>query len=581
MKQLLIVALVIAVAMIVCVPVQVFAATDTLTVYAATDYLDNIVRGDTLSNGTQAHHVYKLVSTDTTYVLNSTITINGSVTFLGVPKTGTGKLPCIQPGVLADNSIPGVFFAFTGNGSTVNFKYLYLLGIAPNNKVNTGAGQGIQITADNVRLSVDHVVMEQLAQFCIGYAGQYCKFFITNSRFRNLTSLPSQYYVSELLRNENYNGSFKTDTISIKYNTMLAVGCYMTAATGGIVNYYEFSHNNLIHSFKNPFFLDRMVNAKFDNNIFYNAFAGGQSITEFNGWDSFTAKNGPAIITMGPLDSTTAALLIGHARATPADSVAAEAARKVEVKNNAYFWPAAMVNFWANSWNDTAHTDSVYTPTWMNAQSTAMFSNKTVWPGFVQSGNQNVDPGFGASIPNVLNPGTANANGNGLLAFFVAVRGGAGTTETYGYNLTQIPQPEPANWTPAWPLPEATDMMYTNVSLKTAATDGSVLGDPNWWGLTLAVAPQTGTPQTYALSQNYPNPFNPSTKIDFTIPASSQVELKVFNVLGQEVASLVNGTLTAGSHTVTFDASKLASGVYLYKISAGSFVSTRKMVLLK
>jgi hypothetical protein len=124
-------------------------------------------------------------------------------------------------------------------------------------------------------------------------------------------------------------------------------------------------------------------------------------------------------------------------------------------------------------------------------------------------------------------------------------------------------------------------MMYTNATLKTAATDGSVLGDPNWWGITLAVAPQTGTPQTYALSQNYPNPFNPSTKIDFTIPASSQVELKVFNVLGQEVASLVNGTLTAGSHTVTFDASRLASGVYLYKISAGSFVSTRKMVLLK
>jgi hypothetical protein len=569
-------------AVLILAPVKMFAASDTLTVYSTTDLLDNIVRKDTLANGTQAHHVYRLVSTDTTYILNSTITINGNVTFLGVPKAGTGKLPAIQPGVLSDNSIPGILFAFTGKGTTVQFKNLYLIGIATNNKVNTGAGQGIQVTADSLKLVVDHVVMEQLAQFCIGYSGNYCRFFITNSKFRNLTSLPSQYYVSEILRNQNYNGSFKTDSIVIKYNTMLAVGCYMTAATGGKVNYYEFSHNNLVHSFKNPFFLDRMVNAKFNNNIFYNAFAGGQTIPEFGGWDSFTANNGPAIITMGPLDSTTAALLLGHQRATPTDSVTAEGMRKVEVKNNAYFWPAAMTNFIANNWNDTAHTDSIYTTTWMNTQSTAMFTNKSVWPGFVQSGNQNLDPGFGASIPGVLNPGTANANGVGLLAWFVAVRGGTGTTETYGYNLTQIPQPEPANWTPTWPLPEATDMQYTNTPLKTGATDGSPVGDPNWFGISAGIAPAPGgTPQTFALSQNYPNPFNPSTKIDFTIPSNTLVQLKVYNVLGQEVATLVNETLTPGSHTVTFDASKYSSGVYMYKVTAGSFVSTRKMVLLK
>lgn len=581
MKQLLIAGLIVAMAVLVLTPAPVYAASDTLTVYATTDFLNNTVQGDTLGNGTRVHHVYRLVSTDTTYRLDATINANTNIAFIGVPKAGTGKLPCIQPDVLPDNSIPGVLFSFTGKHSTVTFKNLYLLGIATNNKTNTASGQGIQVTADSLRLVVDNCVFEQLAQFCIGYTGNWCSFFLTNSKFRNLASVPSQYYVSEVLRNQNYNGAFKTDTIEIKYNTMLAVPCYMTAATGGIVHYYNFQHNNVIHGFKNPFFLDRMVNAKFNNNIFYNAFAGGQNKAEWTGWDSFTGNTGPAIITMGPLDSTTAAYLLGHARATPADSIAAEAARKVEVKNNSYFWPAAMVNFWANNWNDTAHTDSVYTPTWMNAQSTAMFTNKTAWPGFVQSGNQNVDPGFGASIPNVLNPGTANANGNGLIGFFVAVRGGAGTTETYGYSLTQIPQPEPNNWTPAWPLPEANDMKYSNVSFKTAATDGSVLGDPNWWAITLGVKGQPAEPQTYTLSQNYPNPFNPATKIDFSIPAASLVQLKVFNVLGQEVATLVNQAMTPGSHTVTFDASKIASGIYMYKITAGSFVSTRKMVLLK
>ena len=197
MKQLLIITCIVAMAVLMIAPVKAVAAvSDTLTIYSTTDLLDNIIRKDTLANGTQAHHVYRLVSTDTTYILNSTITLNGNATFLGVPKTGTGKLPSIQPGVLQDNSIPGILFAFTGKGSTVQFKNLYLIGIAPNNKTNTAFGQGIQVTADSLKLVVDNCVMEQLAQYCIGYSGNWDKFFITNSKFRNLTSVPSQYYVS-------------------------------------------------------------------------------------------------------------------------------------------------------------------------------------------------------------------------------------------------------------------------------------------------------------------------------------------------------------------------------------------------
>jgi hypothetical protein len=580
MKQLLIAALVVAMAVFVLAPAQLFAASDTLTVYASTGLLDAAVRGDTLANGTRVHHVYRLASTDTTYIFDATITVNTNIAFIGVPKAGTGKLPCIQPDVLGDNSIPGLLFTLTGQHTTGTFKNLYLLGIAINNVVNYGGGQAIQVTADSVTIRADNVVFEQWSQFAIGYAGSWCKFFITNCKFRNMTTQPNQYYVGELLRNENYVAPFKTDTIAIRYCTMLCVSGYATAATGGLVKYYDFSHNNVIYTFKNPFFLDRVVNARFDNNIFYGVYAGGQNKTEYNGgWDSFTAGTVASIITMGPLDSTTAAVLLGHA-STGAGDPAAEALRKVEVKNNVYFWSSGLTAFW-KSWTDTAHVDSIYTPVWMNAQSVNMFTNKTSWPLFVQSGNQNVDPGFGASIPGVLNPGTANANGVGLLNWFTAVRRGTGTTETYGYNLTQIPQPEPLNYAPPWPLPEANDMKYSNVSLKTGATDGNVIGDPNWWGIALGVKGPSAAPQAYALLQNYPNPFNPATKIDFSIPSASQVQLKVYNVLGQEVATLVSETLTPGSHTVTFDASKYSSGVYMYKITAGSFVSTRKMVLLK
>lgn len=85
----------------------------------------------------------------------------------------------------------------------------------------------------------------------------------------------------------------------------------------------------------------------------------------------------------------------------------------------------------------------------------------------------------------------------------------------------------------------------------------------------------------YSLSQNYPNPFNPATTIKYQIPQAGIVQLKVFNAIGQEVATLVNEFRQAGSYSVQFDGSRLASGVYLYRLTSGSFTVTHKMVLLK
>jgi Secretion system C-terminal sorting domain len=89
------------------------------------------------------------------------------------------------------------------------------------------------------------------------------------------------------------------------------------------------------------------------------------------------------------------------------------------------------------------------------------------------------------------------------------------------------------------------------------------------------------TPASYELAQNYPNPFNPTTVINYSVPEKAEVTLKVFNLLGQEVATLVNGVQNIGSHQVSFNANNLTSGVYFYTIKAGSFTSTRKMMLIK
>lgn len=98
----------------------------------------------------------------------------------------------------------------------------------------------------------------------------------------------------------------------------------------------------------------------------------------------------------------------------------------------------------------------------------------------------------------------------------------------------------------------------------------------------------TGIPKTFSLAQNYPNPFNPSTNISYSLPSSANVSIKVYDILGKEVATLVNQKQNAGSYSITFSANNLGSGVYFYKITAapvggqaGTFTDIKKMILVK
>jgi hypothetical protein len=93
--------------------------------------------------------------------------------------------------------------------------------------------------------------------------------------------------------------------------------------------------------------------------------------------------------------------------------------------------------------------------------------------------------------------------------------------------------------------------------------------------------PRRTVPVEFLLEQNFPNPFNPATTIKFTLPVGGTVWLKVVSLDGQEVATLVEGNQSAGTHEVTFDASGLSSGVYLYRLQLGTFAQVKKLVVLK
>jgi hypothetical protein len=129
----------------------------------------------------------------------------------------------------------------------------------------------------------------------------------------------------------------------------------------------------------------------------------------------------------------------------------------------------------------------------------------------------------------------------------------------------------------------------TTAGSKTLYAAGVINGFQGTWNhaanLSVTVSPATSvageTPASFSLDQNYPNPFNPSTAIGYTLARPGRVALDVYDLSGNRVATLVDREQDAGSYRVTFDGSGLASGVYLYRLSAGDFTAVRKFVLLK
>jgi photosystem II stability/assembly factor-like uncharacterized protein len=125
-------------------------------------------------------------------------------------------------------------------------------------------------------------------------------------------------------------------------------------------------------------------------------------------------------------------------------------------------------------------------------------------------------------------------------------------------------------------------IFFTDTSNGWAVGDGGIILHTTNGGVSFVEEEQIGEiPTEFLLSQNYPNPFNPSTKIKYSVPQTSQVQIKVFDVLGNEIETLVNEEKSVGTYELTWNAASFPSGVYFYQLKAGDYISTKKMILLK
>jgi Secretion system C-terminal sorting domain len=383
-----------------------------------------------------------------------------------------------------------------------------------------------------------------------------------------------------------FDGFSNMDTILVENCTHIMAQGSMYKFRNYVYDRIIFNHNTFLNCAGSVFeSLGYESNMSITNNIFVNS--NVQPFMKYVAGD------------WGEVDADTLVTGLVNVRNFP-DATYPVVPRKILVEGNVIYWDSRF-----NDMNTTLDTKKVngYTA-WqsqmvtMNTRSQTMFDDNAKYPYLTEGVWYKELPTFTDSKD------LLTAQVDSLKAFCVS---------TVDINSTNVL----ADWRKVyigsdyyiysdWPIP--VDLSYTNADLLKGATGGFPVGDLNWFpdkkatwvaqrdaenaAITNALNSGTTTiatavhevgnlPGTFQLQQNYPNPFNPSTTISFSLSRAANTSLKVYDMLGREVATLVNGYTPSGSHDVQFKATNLASGFYFYKLTSGSFTEVKKMMLLK
>jgi hypothetical protein len=252
--------------------------------------------------------------------------------------------------------------------------------------------------------------------------------------------------------------------------------------------------------------------------------------------------------------------------------------------------------------NGSVPTDSAQITFWSQATGFVVAASKRNTPGVAVFENLPTLNTITLDMPSI------GLSGNTIVVAYQAMM--EGDTSTNRYNCNDIFMVTSSNGGATWSTPRnlsnsrGLDDRFVSVSpwnpegivnlvwQEDTEAGGNIIADPGATvQLTRQVFLHTSTtvgveegallPSSFSLDQNYPNPFNPSTTISYTLGQAGRVSLKVYDLLGRSVATIQDQVVASGSHRVSFDASVLPSGVYVYRLQTGTFTQSRKMILLR
>jgi hypothetical protein len=426
---------------------------------------------------------------------------------------------------------------------------------------------------DSVRITLQNNLFERTRWVFMNSGSRDIKWYLKNNYFVNMIGQPCR-------RNGGVIDVFAPqDTLWVENNTHINAQGMMYKLRANQFNRVIVNHNTFVNMSSYVFSdLGSQSAMSVTNNIFVNC---------------QVQPYGPINADVGEEDIDK--LPTGLVNVYPDTAVHVE--RKYLVDKNVIYWDPRLADI-----ADSASTLEInQTPNWvsqmitMNSRTQDMFDNDATYPYLTEGQWIEELPSF--------------TDSQDLLTDWV--------DELYTFSLATCDTNDKQGVLPDWRInnigpdfylysdfPIPVDLSYDNETLLTAGMGQFPVGDLNWFPETktewlaqrdaeyaaiqneldtgvLGIEGSSVQPVTFQLQQNYPNPFNPSTVITFTIPKSGNVTLKVYNSLGQEVATLINGVKTAQTYNITFDGSGLASGVYFYALKYDNNTISKKMILMK
>jgi len=573
----------ISILMVLVFPLVALGQTDTVNVqgYYETGLTEGTLNSavtDAINAGTLSTKVFKLKSNER-YVLSETITI---------PAGSSLTIVADDPGSDQATAPPQIVWSSSGSITTsynfdcfgdLKLKNVWVL-FANTSGNQTGTSIKFEETTDPAGQhgTFDGCLFDysQIGADGSGAIEITCTHFkgsFTNCYFRNMSDPHFRYYGRPVSFPFNTTG-WHTDSLTFVNCTFANFGYGLMQEGSEYSDYVSYNHctfiNGVMFALESTWWHYLTIN----NSVFLNMYMFGD-IGENSG---------------NPFGGTFAIDSVKNFGFTPPFT---DEQRHILFTNSSYYLEPWLTDYYQNNpYADTATTLQDPKPMPMLGPRTLMFLDTTingvkVWPYMNRRDlYDNTNPAL------LLPPTDQPAIKRFLLAKW---------TDNADTNWAFDPA---ASLSQTWPLPE--NLRVTNSTLKTAAMGGFPVGDLYHWapgsyagwkaqeatenaqiqgwlmnGITGVEEQNPGVPASFDLSQNYPNPFNPSTRIDYSIIQSGPVSLKVFDLLGREVATLFNGDQKVGRFTVEFDGSHLASGVYFYKLQAGSNSITKKLVLMK
>ncbi len=552
--------------------------------------LNEAIKNDVDASGNRLHKVYKL-ERNAQYILTDVIQADFPLVIVADKPDPANRPPIIRCGLRADGSTVDNWWNLFDNAT---FKNLWMTGV---NLDGTGPISWITqtVNASGKKIIFDGCILEAPFTWWAMFAdwGGNNVYKLLNCIFKNVGNPTGTTWNGAIFHH------LRIDSAIIRNTTFFNFGCF--AVNGGEGTFYtEVDHCTFVNSMVHPVNNHRHIKQIYTNNLFVNCHAFSDDFDEIKRhfdqevkglmnyaeiqWDpqQLDSLYGPK----GVYGSSKGYDPNGDGHLTPDELVWV-------LKNNVWWYTQPIKDYW----NQFSY---VVPNPWMNNYNKAMFENQSgPWEWTVKTYvRDTADVIIDSSFVTVkhepfkffkeentwnVDPGIKDMNGCDVLLAQNCINirtewaGGTVTNPVKWHNV-----PDYLEFT--WPLDF--DLSYTNETLKTASTGGKPIGSLQWWpGIeyvpTNVNSNSISKPVDFSLSQNYPNPFNPTTSISYSLNQKSHVELKVYNVLGSEVATLANEMKNAGSYTIQFDASNLSSGVYFYQLKAGDQKITKKMMLMK